>query len=251
MVTTFTTHITPFGEDRTVYLYLPDDWQTSGKRYPVVYMYDGHNLFYDSTATYGTCWGLKEFYDARPNHIVVGVDCNHEGDERLVEYCPYTVRAWGGIHGTGKQFMRWLVEELKPYIDANYPTRPDRVNTAIGGSSMGGLMSLYSIVAHSDVFGKAACLSPSVNICMPQLLADLRKADLPGATRVYISWGEEEGRGRRGLARYTANCLEVAHVLSQRGAEVWPWLQLGGTHSEGAWAQQVPQYTKFLFGRVR
>ena len=65
MVETFTAHITPFGLDRNTFVYLPDGWQTSGKRYPVVYMFDGHNLFFDSTATYGTCWGLKE-YHGRP-----------------------------------------------------------------------------------------------------------------------------------------------------------------------------------------
>ena len=70
MVETFTTRITPYGLDRKVFLYLPDDWQTSGKRYPVVYMFDGHNLFFDSTATYGTCWGLKEYLDSHPEAIV-------------------------------------------------------------------------------------------------------------------------------------------------------------------------------------
>ena len=64
MVETFTAHITPFGLDCNTFVYLPDGWQTSGKRYPVVYMFDGHNLFFDSTATYGTCWGLKEYMDA-------------------------------------------------------------------------------------------------------------------------------------------------------------------------------------------
>ena len=249
MVTTFTTHITPYDLDRTVYIYLPDDWQTSGKRYPVFYMFDGHNLFFDSTATYGTCWGLKEYFDAHPGHIVVGVDCDHEGDNRLTEYCPYNVRSWGGIHGTGKAFMRWLVDELKPYVDANWPTRPGRADTAIGGSRMGGLMSLYTIAAHSDVFSRAACLSPSSVICMPQLLEEIGAARLPGATRVYISWGEAECRGKSGLARTTANDLALAHALQQKGAAVWAYLQPRGAHCEADWARQVPQYMEFLFGR--
>lgn len=251
MVTTFTTHITPFDTDRTVYVWLPDGWQHSGRRYPVFYMYDGHNLFFDSTATYGTCWGLKEYLDAHPDFIVVGVDCDHEGNNRLVEYCPYTTRYWGGIRGTGQAFMRWLVEELKPYIDATYPTRPGRRWTAIGGSSMGGLMGLYSITAHCDVFSKAACLSPSCHICMPQLRQQIQGARLPGATRVYISWGEAECRGKSGLARATADALELAHALQNKGAEVWPWLQPGGNHCEADWAKQVPQYMKFLFGHER
>lgn len=253
MVTTFTAHITPFDTDRTVYIYLPDDWQTSGKRYPVLYMYDGHNLFFDSTATYGTCWGLKEYLDAHPNLIVVGVDCNHEGDERLTEYCPYTVRRWGGIKGTGAVFMQWLVNELKPYVDAHWPTRPERIHTGIGGSSMGGLMSLYSIAAHSDVFSKAACLSPSCGICMPQLLNQFKHAEFNGSTRIYISWGAHECQGKKGLAQTTDNALTLTRALQKHGiqVEVWPWLQVDGGHCEADWARQVPQFMKFLFGRER
>ena len=126
MVETFTTHITPYGLDRNVFLYLPDGWQTSGRRYPVVYMFDGHNLFLDSTATYGTCWGLKEYLDAHPDAIVAAPECNHEGDMRLQEYCPYDSDWFGGIHGTGQQYLQWLVQEFKPYIDAQFPTLPGR-----------------------------------------------------------------------------------------------------------------------------
>ena len=90
MVETFTAHITPFGLDRNTFVYLPDSWQTSGKRYPVVYMFDGHNLFFDSTATYGTCWGLKEYMDAHGEAIIVAPECNHEGNARLEETAPTT-----------------------------------------------------------------------------------------------------------------------------------------------------------------
>ena len=247
MVTTFTAHITPFDDDRTVYVYLPDDWQHSGKRYPVFYMYDGHNLFFDSTATYGTCWGLKEYLDAHPDLIVVGVDCDHEGDNRLVEYCPYNTRHFGGIRGTGKLFMRWLVDELKPYVDANCPTKPERIHTAIGGSSMGGLMSLYSIAAHSDVFSRAACVSPSSSVNMPALTADIQNAALPGPARVYISWGEGEYRDKKGLAMATCNNLNLARELQKQGADVWSYLQPNGNHCEADWAKQVPQYMEFLW----
>ena len=89
MVETFDVSITPYGLTRRTFVYLPDDWQTSGKKYPVLYMFDGHNLFFDSTATYGTCWGLKEYCDAHPNWIIAAPECNHEGNKRLEEYCPY------------------------------------------------------------------------------------------------------------------------------------------------------------------
>ena len=97
---------------RTVHLYLPDDYGGSEERYPVIYMYDGHNLFFDKDATYGKCWGLKEFLDAyQRKFIVVGVECNHEGHKRLDEYSPYSFRLLGmSIHGEGKEYMDWLVQ---------------------------------------------------------------------------------------------------------------------------------------------
>lgn len=245
MVETFTVHITPYDLDRNTFIYLPDNWQTSGRRYPVIYMFDGHNLFFDSTATFGTCWGLKDYLDAHPNAIVVAPECNHEGNKRLEEYCPYDSDWFDGIHGTGKQYMDWLVNELKPAIDAKYPTLPDRGNTAIGGSSMGGLMSLYAITAYNKVFSKAACLSPSVRICLPQVKAELKKAKLAPDTRVYLSWGEKEGKGKHQLAQYTANALAVTRGLSGKGAEVYPYLQMNGKHCEADWRKQLGRCFKF------
>ena len=165
MVETFDVSITPYGLTRRTFVYLPDDWQTSGKKYPVLYMFDGHNLFFDSTATYGTCWGLKEYCDAHPNWIIAAPECNHEGNKRLEEYCPYQSDWFGGITGSGHEYMEWLTKEFKPMMDKRYPTLPGRANTAIGGSSMGGLMSLYAITVYNKVFSKAACLSPSVRLC--------------------------------------------------------------------------------------
>ena len=174
MVENFTAHITPFGLDRNTFVYLPDDWQSSGRRYPVVYMFDGHNLFFDSTATYGTCWGLKEYMDTHPQAIIVAPECNHEGNARLEEYSPYDF-VWQeyDIKGRGKAYLDWMVQELKPLIDAKYPTLPDRENTAIGGSSMGGLMSLYGITAHNETFSRAACLSPSVRFSFTEVKAGI------------------------------------------------------------------------------
>lgn len=248
MVETFTTHITPYGLDRRVFVYLPDGWQQTGRRYPVVYMFDGHNLFFDSTATYGTCWGLKEYLDAHPEAIVVAPECNHEGNRRLEEYCPYDSDWFGGIRGTGRQYLDWMIRELKPFVDARWPTLPDRAHTAVGGSSMGGLMSLYAVAVRNDVFSKAACLSPSVRLCMPQLTADLRAARLDPDTRVYLSWGEQEAKSQHELAQYTHNALAAARLLSAGGAAVFPYFQMDGRHCEADWRRQLGICFGFLFG---
>lgn len=246
MISTFTVHITPYGLNRAIYLYLPDDWE-SGKRYPVLYMFDGHNLFSNEMATYGTSWGLKEYLDEHPSFIVVGQDCNHEDNMRLEEYCPYNIDFFGGINGTGKTYMNWLVNELKPYIDEHYPTLPDRANTAIGGSSMGGLMSLYGALAHNDVFSKAACLSPSTFICMPQLWDELRQATVDKNTRVYMSWGEKELRRHKNRVDELNQQLKYMKELTRKSADVEPYIQPGGNHCEASWAEQVPQFMNYLF----
>lgn len=249
MVENFTAHITPFGLDRNTFVYLPDDWQSSGRRYPVVYMFDGHKLFFDSTATYGTCWGLKEYMDAHPQAIIVAPECNHEGNARLEEYSPYDF-VWQeyDIKGRGKAYLDWMVQELKPLIDAKYPTLPDRENTAIGGSSMGGLMSLYGVTAHNETFSRAACLSPSVRFSFTEVKADIKKAKLAPGTRVYISWGEREGKGRHALAQYTGKALEVTNLLTAGGATVYPYCQLDGRHCEADWRRQLGRCFTFLFG---
>lgn len=247
MVKTFNTVITPYGLTRNVFLWLPDDWQTSGRRYPVTYMFDGHNLFYNETATYGTCWGLLDYCQAHPDQIIAAPECNHEGNGRLEEYSPYDLDAFGGIHGTGRQYLDWLTREFKPALDAAYPTLPDRAHTAIAGSSMGGLMSLYAVTAYNAVFSRAACLSPSVRFCMEPLRRDLANADLRPDTRIFLSWGEQESDAPRALAHYTANALEVCRALLARGADVCPYLQLGGRHCEASWAEQVPLYSRYLW----
>ena len=141
---------------RRTFIYLPESYeQDPERRYPVLYMFDGHNLFEDQEATYGKSWGLKDYLDhSGLPLIVVGMECNHEGNSRLVEYSPYTFtdHQFGTIAGSGRQMMRWVVEELKPLIDRELPTLTSRKDTWIAGSSMGGLMSLYTITAHNDTF---------------------------------------------------------------------------------------------------
>ena len=117
-------------KERRAYIYLPASYETNpDKRYPVMYMFDGHNVFFDSDATYGKSWGMNKFMEeSKKELLVVGVECNHEGNRRLVEYSPmnYENSTMGKIRGKGNVYMNWLVNELKPYIDSNYRTLTDR-----------------------------------------------------------------------------------------------------------------------------
>lgn len=245
MVENFIAHITPFGLDRNTFVYLPDDWQSSGRRYPVVYMFDGHNLFFDSTATYGTCWGLKEYMDAHPQAIIVAPECNHEGNARLEEYSPYDF-VWQeyDIKGRGKAYLDWMVQELKPLIDAKYPTLPDRENTAIGGSSMGGLMSLYAVTAFNDVYSRAACLSPSIWFATRSLDRLIRDAQFAPDTVIYMDYGSREmahhDNMRKQYAAVTSRLLEKQVLLTSR-------IVPNGDHCEACWEEQIPFFMHILF----
>lgn len=245
MVENFTAHITPFGLDRNTFVYLPDDWQSSGRRYPVVYMFDGHNLFFDSTATYGTCWGLKEYMDAHPQAIIVAPECNHEGNARLEEYSPYDF-VWQeyDIKGRGKAYLDWMVQDLKPLIDAKYPTLPDRENTAIGGSSMGGLMSLYAVTAFNDVYSRAACLSPSIWFATRSLDRLIRDAQFAPDTVIYMDYGSREmahhDNMRKQYAAVTSRLLEKQVLLTSR-------IVPNGDHCEACWEEQIPFFMHILF----
>ena len=110
----------PKNQNRTLHIYLPNDYDASAERYPVMYFFDGHNLFRDSDATYGKCWGLEAFLDGwQKKMIVVGMECGHEGRERLDEYCPYDVRggSLGEIHGMGEKTIVEVADALNSGLD--------------------------------------------------------------------------------------------------------------------------------------
>lgn len=250
MIQKFDVIITPFQLSRTIHLYLPDDYDQSDERYPVVYMYDGHNLFYDGDATYGRSWRLKNFLDQYDKKmIVVGMECNHEGTKRLDEYCPYSLEHshLGTIHGQGHIYMDWVIKELKPYIDAHYRTIPFRECTMIAGSSMGGLMSIYTIVTYNQYFSKAACLSSSVSLCLEQLKQTIHHQTLCEDTRIYMDWGSEESRGKNGLVQSSIRQLSIAHALTQQGAKVFPYLVDHGHHDEATWETRIPIFMDLLW----
>ena len=249
MVQKFDVNLTPFGLSRTVHLYLPAGYEETEERYPVLYFYDGHNLFSDADATYGKSWGLGDYLDrCGKGFIAVGVECNHEGNGRLIEYYPFDGPVFGAEQGLGDVYMRWVVEELKPYIDARCRTLPGRETTMIGGSSMGGLMAAYSVIRHNDIFSKAACLSSSISLCMPQLLRLLEESPIDPDTRVYLDWGSREAGNLEGLARMTDCNLTLAHRLAERGASVYPRIIPGGEHCEASWERQIPVFMSYLWG---
>ena len=248
---------TPKNANRPLHIWLPENWETSGKRYPVMYFFDGHNLFSDEDATYGKSWGLKDFLENwKKDMIVVGIECGHGEGERLSEYLPYPADRGSFCDSTpvlGDATLRWMVEELKPVIDRDYRTMPFRECTAIGGSSMGGLMSLYAAIKYNRFFSKAACLSSTTGPCMEDFREDITNTDMFEDTRVYLSWGSEEGGGSKLYPRDDTNDtmagrnVELAARISEKGCITRIYGQPGGHHCEADWEKQVPMFMNFLW----
>lgn len=236
----------PTQKPRRLYIYTPKGYERSEERYPVLYMFDGHNVFYDSHATYGKSWGMKEYLEkSKLPLILVGVECNPEGDNRMSEYAPWDI-VWKGktlFEGRGKLTMDWIVDELKPRIDREYRTLPDREHTLIAGSSMGGLMSLYAVTAYNGTFSRAACLSPSLWGARHHE-ADLKAAGpLKSPTRIYMDMGTAEVDGHiTGLT----SLFETARRLTRVGAHVDARVVPDARHSEAYWEKRIPIFMEYL-----
>lgn len=232
---------------RTAYIYLPASYDKNPDvHYPVLYMFDGHNVFFDKDATYGKCWGMKEYLQhSKKQVIVVAVECNHEGNRRLVEYSPVNFENdfLGKVKGKGHIYMDWLVKYLKPYIDQHYRTLPDRQHTMIAGSSMGGLMSLYAVTAYNQTFGKAACLSPSLWLNLEKMMEIVAKSNLLPDTNIFMDYGEQELSGHP-VSREAL--MTMTHFLMAKKANVTLRILPGGGHNEASWEREIPVFMECL-----
>ncbi|MCD8119576.1 MAG: alpha/beta hydrolase [Lachnospiraceae bacterium] len=237
-------------EPRGVYVYLPDSYEwDSGRRYPVLYMFDGHNVFFDSDATYGKCWGMKEYMDYTGTQMIIAaVECNHSPDHgRLKEYTPFAFEnpSVGKIDARGKLTMDWMVHEFKEDIDRRYRTLPDRDHTFIAGSSMGGLMSLYALLDYPQYFSRAAALSPSLWVAPEKLLRMIRNAEVRPGTVLYMDYGEQEFGNHADMAKSFA---KIQGKLLEKGILLTGRIVPGGTHCEASWERQIPIFMKVLEG---
>ena len=237
------------GEARRAYIYIPEAVRYSDQRFPVLYMFDGHNVFFNDHATYGKSWGMGEYLDRTGTPLIVAaVECNRSPDNsRLSEYSPYDFSSarFGDIKGRGALTMDWLINSFKPYIDSHYPTLPDRVNTFIAGSSMGGLMSLYAVICFNGVFSRAAALSPSFGFDPEKLEALIRNTDIQNGTVIYIDMGETEMKWPGAGQNFRRFCT----LLQEKGILLTSRIVPGGMHCEASWERQIPFFVPALLYR--
>ncbi len=230
------------GRQRRVWIYLPADYASSHKKYPVIYMHDGQNLFDESTAGYGE-WGIDEIIDKLPvkdQCIIVGID--HGGSYRITEYDPYDSK-YG--KGQGNEYVEFLVKTLKPYIDQHYRTETDASHTTIAGSSMGGLISMYAVLKYPGVFGNGGIFSPSFWIA-PDLYTYAQQAKLNPNLRFYFVCGSAESDSM------VDDMHKMAELMRSKGiseANTPETVAPGAKHNEKQWNDDFPGFYNWLIGK--
>ncbi len=228
---------------RRIWIYLPPDYETSGRSYPVMYMHDGQNLF-DATTSFVGEWEVDEtlnelFDEGKDVPIVVGID--HGDGHRIGEYSPWENAQYGG--GEGELYTQFIVETLKPYIDENYRTLPDRENTAVMGSSLGGLISQYIALRHQDIFSKAGIFSPAYwfNEELYDFTYETGKQE---EMKFYVMGGTAESGTLVDEMMSMIDTLQAAGFSEDEMAlKVVP----GGQHNEQLWLQQFGEAYSWLF----
>jgi predicted alpha/beta superfamily hydrolase len=254
-----TTHTVPgFLSGRRVWVYLPPDYHVRvDQRYPVLYMFDGQNVFDQATSFAGewevdeTCESLIPAGLMEPI-IVVAVD--NGGLGRVLEYTPWYDPGFGD-GGGGEAHLQEFISVLMPWVDSNYRIRTGPHNTGMAGSSLGGLMSLYAVYAHPDVFGLIGGLSPSIWWSGRELLDYAGGQPKPPAI-VYMDMGTSEGAYAR-KERGSGDRDSIDDLRAMRDLMVGQGFVLdedlmvvedeGGMHNEWYWAQRFPVTLQYLF----
>jgi alpha-glucosidase len=229
---------------RTLRVYLPPDYHHTEEHYPVMYMHDGQNLFDDSTSYAGE-WKVDETLNAlavagKLHLIVVGVDNGQ--DKRMNELSPWPNPDFGAAEG--REYMAFIVNQVKPLIDSTYRTLPGRAHTAIMGSSMGGLISHYAIHQYPHVFSKAGIFSPSYWFA-EEVYAFVQSNPLPADARLWILVGRKEDSGA--MVKDAQRMYDHLLALGLPQPNVVFTIDDEGMHNEAFWARHLPQAVAWLF----
>jgi len=226
---------------RDVVVWLPPGYDTNtGKRYPVLYMHDGQNIFDPASASFGVDWQIDETADSLMKNgiirdvIIVGI---YSTWERMLEYTN-TLK--------GHYYMKFVADKLKPFIDSAYRTLPDRENTATGGSSAGGLISFMLLWEHNDLFLKAACLSPAFKIEEIDYVLPVKNFNGKKDFLLYIDNGgiELEARLQPGVDDMISALRDKGY---KEGKDFEYFADKNAYHNEAAWAKRVWRFLELFY----
>ena len=244
-------YIPQLNRKRKIWIYLPPDYQISHKKYPVIYMHDGQNLFDEKTSFSGE-WQVDEtlnqiFKEKEIGVIVIGID--NGGEKRLEEYSPWKNSKYGG--GEGDAYVAFLVQTLKPYIDKKYRTLSDQQNTAIIGSSMGGLISFYATLKYPNIFGKSGIYSPSFWFSNQSFSCAKNHGNLKN-TKMYFLAGDKEGDDVAfdKISQTVTDVNKIVSLLKNKGfppKHIFTKIVPNGKHNEKMWRENFKETVLWLF----
>jgi predicted alpha/beta superfamily hydrolase len=242
---------------RAIAVYLPPDYDARrDRRYPVLYLHDGQNVFDAATSFLGVEWQADEHAERLIKAerieplIIVGV---YNNSERTNEYTP-TRDEGRGAGGKAEAYARFLVEEVKPFVDRTYRTKPQREHTAVAGSSLGGLVSLYICAEYPQVFSMCGAISPALTWDEENWLAAARRdpAWMKGI-RFWVDMGTGEGRQIEGYSRAIEQTRALEKVFDAAGlvpGREYSYEEVaGGEHNEASWAARFDRVLLFFFGK--
>jgi predicted alpha/beta superfamily hydrolase len=238
-VTTFDIFSTELNVQKKIWFYLPKDYTASDKTYPVIYIHDAQNLF-DAKTAFADAWQVDETLNImNAQLIVIGIE--HGNEKRMDELTPYKNTKYGG--GNGENYIDFIIKTLKPIVDSVYRTKSNAKNTAIFGSSLGGLISFYAVIQHPEAFGKAGVFSPS--FWFSNEIYTLMKNSKKTKAKIYFLAGDKESETMVAdlkkmealLDRNRCYCLNLNKTV----------IIEDGEHNEKLWRENFEEAVKWLF----
>lgn len=229
---------------RKIWMYLPPDYEAGKEHYPVLYMHDGQNLF-DQKTSYAGEWEVDETLDDLFNThdfrlIVVGID--NGGSERINEYSPWDLKNYT-IEKKGDLYINFIIQNLKPFIDKNFRTLSNRGDTAIMGSSLGGLISYYAALKYPEIFGKAVIFSPSFELA-PESFEFSRDHCKKNGSKLYFMAGDAESKNMvPSMAKIVGQLKSCGYQASHIQSKVVG----GGEHNENLWREEFKNAIYWLY----
>lgn len=242
--------------DRKITVYLPDNYYQSDKKYPVLYIQDGQNAFFDRLSYAGVSWGFLDYAQFMNLEIImVAIPCNFNEFKREDEYGPWVLseelsnRETDGkrmLGGEGKKYADWLVHDLKPYIDERFSTQKE--NCAIIGSSMGAIISTYITMSYPHILSKCASLSTAFWMYMDEFAELIQTSDLSAIERFYFDLGEFEGFDDKELNEWYIESNNMIYgMLKDKIEHLQYHFCEGAVHNELAWRERIPMIIEYLF----
>lgn len=237
--------IPQLNRERRIWIYLPPSYTTTNKKFPVLYLHDGQNLF-DKATSYAGEWGIDETLNSLSKEgyaqsIVVGID--NGGEKRMDELSPFKNEEYKA-GGSGNEYLAFVVETLKPYIDSHYRTKGSRKNTTLGGSSLGALISVYGGVKYPNTFGNIIAFSSAFWFNREPLMTYIKESDRSlKKQRYYFIEGEKESFD---MGKDTSKVIALLKEKGVKKKNIYYKVHPDGKHNEAYWNREFPGAYKWL-----